>query len=252
MATRKDGISTRRVKISESGVDDNMTVSQLAEMLSAKLEATKDDISNQIGDEMLKLRREIKQDLESVRNSFERSVSELGKACKKNESDIQTVSLALTRSSYRNDLVVSGVPFMQNEDLGEYFDKWCQILGYKSSPAVDSRRLSKHPMTVGKKYLILLQFALSNQRNDFFKKYMSCKSLSLDDIGFELKDRIFINENLALPDRIIRTKALEAKKHGKLESVFTRNGGVFVRKTGDTVDRSVSSHDDLKKILQQI
>lgn len=251
MNSKRD-MSTRGKKTDESEItNDEMTISQLAHRISKELESTKTAITKQINDGMLAVKTELKADLETIRSQLEATISEISTSVSQNKESLRSTSEALTRSFNVSDLIVSGVPYMRNENLLDYFDTWCKSLGYTNTPLVDARRLSKLPMTVGKKYLILLQFAITNQRGDFYNCYLKTRSLTLDQIGFKTKDRIYVNENLTASARVIKTKAVAARKEGKLHSVFSRDGVIFVRKTATDVVRSVESEEQLICLLQQ-
>lgn len=92
--------------------------------------------------------------------------------------------------------------------------------------------------------MVLIQFAITVQRNDFYFKYLRSRSLSLSEIGFSVNKRIYINENLGSDVRNLRSKALQMKKDGKLRGVFTRNGILFVKKIGDENEIAISTDAD--------
>lgn len=231
---------------------DEMTISQLASSISEQLTNTKREISQQLYDEVRGLKKTIKTDLEEMRSALEKSVSELSRCVDLNKESIQHNAHAISRSHLRNDLVISGVPFVQGENLREYFEKWCQALGFNNNdhPSVDIRRLHKSVMVPGKSYMILVQFAITNHRKDFYFKYLQSRSFTLDQLGFSSRDRIFVNENLTVTARSIKSKALLAKKNGKLYSVITRDGIIYVKKTSESESRRVETEDELLKITQ--
>lgn len=239
MNTRRD-VSTKRTKPDEtSNSTDEMSVAQLAQWISNKLDSTKDELAKQINDGMLSVKMEIKSELDSMRSQLDKSISDLNRSVQANKEAIHSTASTLSRSQY------------SNENLMEYFDIWCNQLGYSSTPLVDIRRLSKQPMTVGKSYKILLQFAITNQRCDFYYKYIRTRTLTLDQIGFKSNDRIFVNENLTPIAREIKNKALLARKDGKLQAVFSRNGEICIKKTVEAGVIPISSVDHLNNIIHQ-
>lgn len=253
MSSKRD-LSTRRNKQDEgtSSNSEDMSVSQLAQWISSKLDSTKEELVKKINEGMLSVKTEIKTELDLMRSQLDKSISDLSKSVRTNSEAIQSTTAALTRSYYTNYLIVSGVPYTKDENLSIYFDTWCKQLGYTTAPLVDIRRLSKQPMDVGKSYKILLQFAITNQRCDFYHKYLKERSLALDQIGFRSRDRIFINENLTTLARGIKAKALSARKDGKLHSVFSRNGEIFVKQSAGDDAMLISSESHLAHVLQQL
>lgn len=215
MSTKRD-LSTRRAKQDEAATSsEDMSVSQLAQWISSKLDTTKEELVKRINEGMVSVKTEIKTELDIMRSQLDKSISDLSKSVATNSDAIQSTTSALSRSQYTNDLIVSGVPYIKDEILTNYFETWCKQLGYTSVPLVDIRRLSKQAMDVGKSYKILLQFAITNQRSDFYHKYLKARSLALDQIGFKSNDRIFINKNLTPLARAIKAKALLVKKRRK-------------------------------------
>lgn len=254
--SKKEGTMSKRAasaRTDEGNGDDNddMTISQLASSISKQLACTKREISQQLYDEIHSLKTDIRTDLEQMRSSLEKSVAELNCSVDRNRENILLNTDALSRSQLRNDLVISGVPFVREENLLEYFGKWCQTLGLiHCLPNVDIRRLHKLAMVPGKSYMILVQFAITNQRNDFYLRYLKSRSLTLDQLGFSSKDRVFVNSNLTVPARAIKSKALLAKRNGELHSVTTRDGIVYVKKNSESESRRVGTEDELRMILQ--
>lgn len=252
MNTRRDA-STKRPKPEDTfNSTDEMSVAQLAQWISNKLDNTKEELAKQINDGMQNVKMEIKSELDLMRAQLDKSISDLNRSVQLNKEAIHSTATNLSRSQCSNDLIVSGVPYTKDENLVEYFNVWCNELGYTNTPLVDIRRLSKQSMTIGKNYKILLQFAITNQRCDFYYKYLRMKSFTLDQIGFKSCDRIFVNENLTPLAREIRNKALMARKDGKLHSVFSRNGEIWIKKTVEADAMPISSVDHLINILEQL
>lgn len=69
-------------------------------------------------------------------------------------------------------------------------------------------------------------------------------------IGFSVDKRIFVNENLGPSAREIRTKALKLRREGKLRSVFTKNGTVYIKKSLDDPEVAVTSINDFDQFHQ--
>lgn len=200
----------------QSGSDE-MSISQLAHRISKELESVKKDITQQINDGMQTVKTELKADLKNIRTQLEQSITEINTSVCQNKEAIRSATEALTRSLNASDLIVSGVPYMRNKNLMDIFTACCKSLGFINTPLVDARRLSKSLMVDGKKYLILLQFAIANQQSDFYNCYLKSRSLTLDHlIGFKSKDRIYVNENLTPSARNIKAKALASRTEGIL------------------------------------
>lgn len=69
----------------------------------------------------------------------------------------------------------------------------------------------------------------------------------MNHLGFEVNKRIYINENLTEEARKIKTLAVKLKKTGKLSSVYTRYGIVYVKTCADTATKTIYAEDQLAK-----
>lgn len=234
----------------------DMSVAELANLMKSQLESyrrsTKEDIKQlgqTLSSQIDKLKLDIAVDLEKLREDNKVTFNELTASIE--ETKVNTTH-ALERTNRSNDLIVSGVPFVQGENLTSYYNAWCHSLGYDQNnfPLVDIRRLVKGVPAVGNVYIILLQFAITIQRNDFYAAYLRTRSLMLSDIGFAVKKRIYINENLGPATRTLRTKALQLKKDGIFSGVYSKNGIVHVKKTSNDREFAVTSENDLRLFVQ--
>lgn len=148
-----------------------------------------------------------------------------------------------------NDLLLSGVPYKPNEDLSIYINKVSTALGYVEHvmPLIHTKRLARLPIEAGASPPIVLQFAFKNVRDDFYQRYLSSRSLSLNHLGFNVNKRIYVNENLTILARQVKAHAIKLKKSGKLHSVFTKDGFVFIKRKPEDQAQLVLSVDSLEK-----
>ncbi|XP_055596704.1 uncharacterized protein LOC129746838 [Uranotaenia lowii] len=229
ISLRSNSITRAKPKSSD------MTVTELSNLMKTQFEtyqrSTRDEImrlGEKFTSQIHQIRQELTSDIQKIReegivttNKLEASIAGL------KLENIQTID----RLQRNNDLIVSGIPFVQGENLLLYFATICRSLDYAEDvcPIVDIRRLSKgHPKS-GSPLLILMQFAIHVQRNEFYSRYLKSRSLSLNDLGFAVNKRIYINENLSPAARETRSKALLLKRSGALHAVYTRDGIVYVK-----------------------
>ncbi|EDS28409.1 conserved hypothetical protein [Culex quinquefasciatus] len=155
------------------------------------------------------------------------------------EFGLQQTAEDVARLERASELIISGIPYQQTENLPQFFQNIATVLGYDQPPIVDLQRLAKLPIAAGSAPPILCQFALRNVRNDFYRRYMTNRDLTLRHIGFDADKRIFMNENLTKLAREIRSQALRMKKAGIFAQVFTRNGAVYVKRQGQPTSELV-------------
>lgn len=142
-------------------------------------------------------------------------------ACERNDEKYN-------RISRRNEFVVDGIPIKAGENLANYFSSMCLSLGYtdKHLPIADLYRTRSS--SVGTRTPIVIEFALCNQRDAFFRRYLHTRKLSLLQLGFDTDTRIYINESLTPSARRMLSDALAMKRNGKLRSAYTRSGVIYV------------------------
>lgn len=146
-------------------------------------------------------------------------------------SDIALDRERIMYTEKSNDLLLSGVPFASSEDLDGITGMIAAALGYAEGniPLVTAKRLARIPIKPGSTPPIALQFAFKFVRDEFYVRYLKTRNLSLQHIGFNVNKRIYLNENLTELGRKIKSQAINLKKAGKLHSVYTRDGAVFVK-----------------------
>lgn len=146
-----------------------------------------------------------------------------------------------------NDLLLSGVPYQSSENLPDYVRSVSLALGYSDQdrPQIYMKRLARLPIAAGSTPPVLLQFSFRAVRDEFYRRYLSSRNLSLTHLGFNVNKRVYLNENLTDLARTIKGGAIKLKKEGKLHSVFTKDGFVFVKDRPEDEARPVHSLEQL-------
>lgn len=146
----------------------------------------------------------------------------------------------------RSELTIRGIPFTKGENLSAYFSAICKQLTVKES-STHIRRL-KSTKRAESEGLIVVEFSLKNERDDFYGAYLRKRDLKLRHIGLDSDHRIYINENLTLSARKLKVLALDLKRAGKLASVFTKHGVVHVKRTSDDPPIAIHDEEDLTRL----
>lgn len=161
------------------------------------------------------------------------------------DEKVEVISQEIGNLANRNDLIVSGIPMVKEEDLSAHFEAMWTHVGLRecATPPVDIRRLksgAKNEST------ILLQFALRNHRDDFFSNYLRQRDLRLCHLGIDSQRRVYVNENLTVGGRRLKAAALRLKKARKLSSVHSNLGTIYVRGTNDQSPIAIFNEEQLK------
>lgn len=239
-----------REDLSKQDDGEIATLDDLWNKMQSMLKSTTESIETKIesGNAALEKRMSnIEEQLTAVRNECSDKVNKLGEDMFALRNEMDLAVEAAFRADKNRELVISGIPFQNREELEDIFQRMAVSLGYDENqlPLVGLQRLARTPIASGTSPLILCEFALRQERNDFYRQYLSKRSLCLRDIGFESDNRVYINENLTKNARQIRAEAMKLKKLGHLENVTTRSGIVYVKRKGSETVSAIYS-------LQQI
>uniref|UniRef100_A0A182YJK1 Uncharacterized protein n=1 Tax=Anopheles stephensi TaxID=30069 RepID=A0A182YJK1_ANOST len=97
-----------------------------------------------------------------------------------------------------------------------------------------------------------VQFVFRNARNEFYRRYQeggrAGTGLALADLGYgggAEGGRVFVSENLTRGNVSLKAEAMRLKRDGKIKSVFTVNGQIYVKRTIDHRPELVTSSVDL-------
>lgn len=150
----------------------------------------------------------------------------------------------------RDELIISGIPFLQGEDLLKHFKAICKQLGLdeRLSSMVDVKRLKAGTLSDGDNGLVLVQFALKNQRDNFYRTYLRKHNLQLSHLGIDSAHRVYVNENLTRAAQKLKAAAIRLKKAGKLFTVYTKLGVVYVRRVAGADPIVIVSEEQLNQL----
>ncbi|EDS29904.1 cadherin [Culex quinquefasciatus] len=111
---------------------------------------------------------------------------------------VDTVSHAIDNLERCDDLIVSGILFVDGEDLSAMFKAMLRHIGLgESAPSsVDIRRLYPRSPSENNSSFIKNQFALRNARDDFYYAYLWKHDLKLCHLGIDSTRRVYVNESL--------------------------------------------------------
>jgi hypothetical protein len=130
-----------------------------------------------------------------------------------------------------NDLLIKGVPMLNNDNPIEYYCRIATVIGYSSEdiPHAEIFRLGKKQNASGYVPPILVKFSRLSARNAFFQSYFQHRNLNLSEIGFMSNTRIYITENMTGHNLEIYEAPLKLRHEKKIHSVSTSRGSVMVR-----------------------
>lgn len=216
---------------------------QLIDDGNAKIQKQIESTNAALVTEISTLRNEVHQ----LKNDYARDFSQLSETSGKTEMNVQRNKDAIAKLPKVVELILTGVPYHQRERTDVIMQRLSAVLGFddEDTPLVYAKRLARNPIAVGATPPILLQFAFKAARDDFFHRYLSKKDLNLNQLGFDVNKRVYLNENLTDVARNIKGLALKLKRSGKVLNVFSKDGTIFVKPIGDAVAQPIFNVDQL-------
>lgn len=160
----------------------------------------------------------------------------------------------------RRDCVeIKGIPSFRNEDTSEIVQEVAELLDVDLDkddisishrlPSYDSQQSSSNnglppPPT------IIVKFVRREAKESFYKARFKLKNKSTQDLNkysSETKNPIYLSESLTQMRRKLFKSCLKIKKELKLNSVYTLNGRIYMRKDKDSRSEVILNEVDLAK-----
>lgn len=203
-------------------------IQQMFETSNSKIEAKIDSSISKLEERISGVEKQ----LSTFTSECTANINKLATAVTEVREWLASTSQRMDRFEKSNDLLISGIPYVNNENLQQLFRNLSTSLAYNVSdmPLVDLKRLKRMPIATGSSPPIACQFAFKNARDEYYARYLRTRNLTLRNVGFDSDQRVYLNENLTQQARTIRSEAIKLKKKGILEKVFTRNGIVYIQR----------------------
>lgn len=184
----------------------------------------------------------------------------------------------IERESLLNRLIVSGIPYTNQEDPKSIINKIITTIGcremrfnvYRAKPrnsnvtafspnnhltpsslassstgnvaaTNDSRNNFVLPKVAAP--TMILRFESTDERYEFYHHYLKFKALNLTHIGFNTPQRIFVNELLTKRNTAILLLVRKLKYSGKISKYYTSRGIIFITRTTDDEPNNTAIYD---------
>lgn len=196
-----------------------------------------------------------KADGEAIRNEVLNSLSDRGLS---SNSTFETRIDQLERQARMNELVISGVPVVDNENLNDILMRISQSIKFPGG--TDSMQSffrlpvsNKKPIRTNRLQTpsIIIRFWGTQAKSDFFNLYLNKKNLCVTTLGFSAPSRIYVNENLTKKNFEIFCLARQMKLNGRIFRFNTFNGRVFIKLLAESKLIGVESKEQLNSLVSQ-
>lgn len=189
-------------------------------------------------DDLLKDYNQFKIDVQSDMKSLETSHA----AMKENIRECNKRSFLLTKTNYRHDLIISGIPTSIHAD--NLVDMVSRIASVNNQ-LVTIRDLSH--LTRLKNGSILVKFVSILVKEEIMKSYLRAKNLILSQItDINISSRVYLNNNYPPASQKIMAYCRKLKKSGLIKKSFmNHNDGTVTLTNMDNSSAVLSSFEDL-------
>lgn len=144
----------------------------------------------------------------------------------------------LERLSHGCDLIIRGIP-KEVRDLKQVFDEMSKAI----SCNIDHNSIGTiFRLPNGS---ILVKFISVGAKQYFFSMYLKQHNLNLSHIGYQVQNRIYINECLSKNTAMLLRVANTMRKDGWIFKTYTKNGYLFIRKSETGEDIKITSKTQL-------
>lgn len=156
-----------------------------------------------------------------------------------------------------SDLRISGIPYIENENLAEIFYNICNTININPPKLKSIHRLKITQQTRSNPdTTILAKLESPYERNFMLKSVFNCvrnlkqplKLYMLNMPDLNANSPFFVNENLTPKNHKLFLQALVLKKQKIIASVFTRRGLVNIKLCGSDRLCQVTSITDLNNL----
>ena len=139
---------------------------------------------------------------------------------------------------------LNGIPFGKGENLFEGLEKLAKALKYSwlnITTGIDT------VFRVRKTNKVIVKFTQTGKRDMFFQQYRR-EITTARTLGFDVDQKIYINEVLSEDQGKLFWKTREFKKTNNFRYVWTFNQRIYLRKNTESDAVQISSESDLAKL----
>lgn len=237
------------------GSVDQITLNGMMQMMMAQFTETKNLIDivrsevSEINGKIDAVKSELQNEIKSLKDECAAKFQHNDAALDSLKEKINSVGSNISTLENRNELIITGIPYQTNENLSTLLRGICNHLALNETitQLAETRRMKTGDRTDGNS-LIVVEFALKTTRDEFYRAYLRKRDLTLRHLGLDSDRRVYINESLSLETRKVKVAALRLKKDGRLTSVYTRQGVVFVKRSVNGPPVAIRSEEELEHL----
>lgn len=247
---------------------ESLTAQHIKDSIRESEKTHFDHIKSLISESEQRIRSLVESEFQSFRNAISditERVRNLEVKCEQVDNlkveicELKKKLLASENSIVADSIRISGIPFVENEDLSCSFNNICQNLNIIAPQVKNIYRLRRiyklNKPQKPKEEDIVVKLQSPYAKNFLLKSIARHKrenrsKLTLRHAGIQSDQPIYINEDLTPHNHKILMSALRLKRDGKIHSAYTLRGLVYVRKRSTDEPVLMEYIEDLDKLFR--
>lgn len=215
---------SKQTRSNSANCVSNDDLAKLIHELSAKMESSSSEINSKI---------------DLINDKLSKDMMKVKNAINIHEAKINDIE----RKLLENDIIITGIPFVQNENVVNIFEALSKSIGFMNATSCLNTifRLPGERLTRP----IVAKFSSGLFKHEFFNLYIKYQQLSLMNIGLKSNDRIYINDSLTKKNSAIKKQALILLKNKVIHKVGVKFGLVYIKTKPTAAYMKIYNLDDL-------
>ena len=193
------------------------------------------------------------EEMKVTTQKLERENDDLDKKNKALQKQVDALSqnvLDLDQYHRRVNLEISGVPERKDEEPEKIALQVAQVISstVKADDIDIAHRIGKQKEGNRRPRPIIIRFNNRRARNAVYDERRKLKDFTIKDLGFQGRDRIYINENLISTTRELLGEVNKARRDAGYEFLWTYHGRIYVKKNETAFPLIIHGKEDMRKI----
>lgn len=221
LSAKFDASETRMASLINSAITSAIAEAKKSIFEEVKAAVIK-ELNSSLELQVLKIVKPITEKLETANTRISNLEAFLAKSNDRRETDLR-----------ENNLIVSGIPIDQTDNLDCVITRISAKLGFSTTPEHRARLLNNKKTEAPGTSIIQIQFRFRDDKQLFFSNYLKSRSLCLKDVldNTSSTKRIFINHDLTKKNAEIQKQVVKLRKLKNIAQFRIFRGKVGIKVT---------------------
>lgn len=202
---------------------------------------------------MIKLQNMMKQENDRFKEILNKQ-NEIIKELQRENRNIKKKVMSMEQYSRRSNIQINNIPVIPNENIQDLLCEIGEKIGVELNYGTDIQAAHRVPSKKDNNKPIIVKFSNREKRTSFIvaarKAKLKCGQLDMaKDLMFSAENKIYFNDHMTVEGMKIFYEARKAVKERKVESAWTMNGRIFVKRDQMSERKEIEDMDDLKPFL---